>query len=461
VSRNTFEEIKQIVFARRVGNCLSSAEWQKLYTEGDKALPVDHLTSCSQCLDIVNNLLGLPSLSERHPFDAINRDSDQDGPFNSTGSSGQPPKQKQSPTDRSILKKRLEEARQKQFGYRPQEITICVNGWPLVSRRIQSESNTLTVRPQVDEPLESLELLDEKGGLLFHLLIDEECASGNDRDWPNLVLNQFQKVTVSVAWIDDYPEINLEYSDQRVAQPQIAAGGLFEKLSLSWKQLFSMRRLMVATTAAILLLTLGLGLLMADLSRSRTIASLKRELESSRLEREDLARRLAEEQASRRQAEAERARIAKDLEQRPTPIKPETGQEQTQKLAANQSPLTLRLLQGTDDSSTTLLYNTRALIAPIALPRGERTRLKMRLPRYDDTQILFESYQLILSVPGRAPIVTRIPAPASSTDPLFFILEAVIGNTSKLAPKTSAQAQILGIIGQSQVELGRVPLTFE
>src|ERR1051326_2852641 len=86
MAENTFEEIQRIVFATRVGECLSASEWQRLYAEDSRHLPIEHLTSCARCLDTVNRLLGLPLLAERHPFDTINRDSD--GPFNSSTDAG-------------------------------------------------------------------------------------------------------------------------------------------------------------------------------------------------------------------------------------------------------------------------------------------------------------------------------------------------------------------------------------
>jgi hypothetical protein len=465
VSRNTFEEIKQIVFAKKVGDCLSVDGWRQLYAEGSKALPLDHLTSCPQCLDIVNRLLGLPTLNERHPFDTINRDSDNDGTANSTKNKDEAGQDsvKRPDTNKAALRQQLEKARLDQFSDKPEEITLCINGWPFVSRLIQSKSNTLTLRPQIGEPLESLELLDEKGQLLCHFLIDEQCSEGKDEDWRDIILSPHQKVGISITWIDNYPEIYIEYCDKRRGD-SAPAPSLFQKILnrlYNLQGLLSLRNLMLTTTAALLFVSIGLVLLMMEQSRRETITSLQRELEASKFERGDLTRRLADEQARRQTAEAERERIASELEQRRTPAGLPEGEESAQKVAAASSPIKLRLLQGSDDTDATLLFNTRAIMAPIALQRGEQTRIAIRLPRYDENQVLFKSYLIELSIPGQPPVVARLIAPETSTDPLFFILEAVIGNTIKLEPNTKADAFVYGVLGQKRARLGHVPLIFE
>src|SRR5215510_11116774 len=104
MTERVYEDIKRIIFARKIGECRTRDEWRRLYDEGGKDLPVDHLTSCSDCLDMVNELLGLPKLGERNPFDTISRDTGNDDPTDSTGASGgSAPKKEKMSADKSAL----------------------------------------------------------------------------------------------------------------------------------------------------------------------------------------------------------------------------------------------------------------------------------------------------------------------------------------------------------------------
>lgn len=68
-------ELREAIFATRKGECLSRSQLEKLYkkTTSITRSTLNHLVSCPGCLDAVNDLLGMPRLSERNVMDVLGR----------------------------------------------------------------------------------------------------------------------------------------------------------------------------------------------------------------------------------------------------------------------------------------------------------------------------------------------------------------------------------------------------
>lgn len=66
------EELRNYVFSRTTGRCLTYDQYRKLYSK-QALVPtreeIGHLVSCRTCLNLVNALLKMPELKERHPLD--------------------------------------------------------------------------------------------------------------------------------------------------------------------------------------------------------------------------------------------------------------------------------------------------------------------------------------------------------------------------------------------------------
>ena len=69
-------DLRRHIYGRRGGTCLSARQWERLYAAGGAldCATLGHLSSCPVCLDVVNELLGLPLLDERHPIDSLGKD---------------------------------------------------------------------------------------------------------------------------------------------------------------------------------------------------------------------------------------------------------------------------------------------------------------------------------------------------------------------------------------------------
>ena len=84
-------DLRHLIFGSCRGECLSDNELHELYAGGNhEALTtakLAHLVSCAKCLDVVNEMLGLPLLAERYRSDSTERQEPPDD-ANGGGASG-------------------------------------------------------------------------------------------------------------------------------------------------------------------------------------------------------------------------------------------------------------------------------------------------------------------------------------------------------------------------------------
>lgn len=454
---NIINDLKKIIFANKVGKCHSPSQWQQFYKESSNDLPIKHLASCSDCLDIVNRLHSLPMLNERNPFDTIDRDG-SDGnstPFNSSNNASNKASNEIG-QDSSLLLKKLEETRQKRFEYLPQEITFCVNGWPFTSCKVEAGANRFTLRPKLDEELESLEILDERGMLLCHILLSE---NSNESLKQSMEISANQQVNFSILWLEDYPEINLEYSDKRLLNEEVSQHNplkIFSSFIANLQALFSVREFVFAS---IMIMLLVIGLVTVQVFWQRKFQEQEQQLARLNKERQVFQERLTKAETLSQTLEKDLAHIQEEqLKKENTPITPKIELPKVELV----SKIKLALAIAAQNTISNLIYNTRAVMSPILLQRGSQSVFGVRLPKYEEnSQQEFTSYIIKLNLPKEKSFTQEIKLPANSADPAFVSIEVKIYNTNNISANTMAQAVIIGVVGNQQIKVDTIPLKFE
>ncbi|MBK7995748.1 MAG: hypothetical protein IPK14_20925 [Blastocatellia bacterium] len=455
---NIVDELKKIIFAAKIGPCYSQEEWQKFYSGNAKDLPIKHLTSCSKCLDIVNQLHSLPLLNERSPFDVLERDgnnNDDNHDKPNQNNSNSPFSSNKTGSNQALLLKQLEEKRKEHFDYLPQEITFCVNGWPFTSCKVDDQVKLLSLRPNLDEPLESIELLDEKGKLIFHKMFSEEIEQEIKED---IKLNENQQLKFTIIYLNDTPEINLEYTDKRVVKSRVKNSLLASFIS-SFQQSMVFPKLLWATSVVVIMVT---SLAVLQIYWQQKFNKLQQELakinqekstfEDRLIKSETLSRKLSDELAS---VEQQKIEIKPSIIEKPKIISKITKIDVL-------SNIKLALVLATRNTISNLINNTRAVVSPILLTRGTQSSFAVRLPKYEEnSQEEFTSYLVKINLSKEKTLVEKIKLPKTSEDIDFISIEVKLANTNNLQVNTLAQATIIGIIGKQEVEIATLPLKFE
>ncbi|MBN8722116.1 MAG: hypothetical protein J0M03_04225 [Acidobacteria bacterium] len=455
---NIVDELKKIIFAAKIGPCYSQEEWQKFYSGNAKDLPIKHLTSCSKCLDIVNQLHSLPLLNERSPFDVLERDgnnNDDNHDKPNQNNSNSPFSSNKTGSNQALLLKQLEEKRKEHFDYLPQEITFCVNGWPFTSCKVDDQVKLLSLRPNLDEPLESIELLDERGKLIFHKMFSEEITQELKED---IKLNENQQLKFTIIYLNDTPEINLEYTDKRVVKSRVKNSLLASFIS-SFQQSMVFPKLLWATSVVVIMVT---SLAVLQIYWQQKFNKLQQELakinqekstfEDRLIKSETLSRKLSDELAS---VEQQKIEIKPSIIEKPKIISKITKIDVL-------SNIKLALVLATRNTISNLINNTRAVVSPILLTRGTQSSFVVRLPKYEEnSQEEFTSYLVKINLSKEKTLVEKIKLPKTSEDIDFISIEVKLANTNNLQVNTLAQATIIGIIGKQEVEIATLPLKFE
>jgi DNA-directed RNA polymerase specialized sigma24 family protein len=178
-------ELRAEIFQSRQGECFARADLQRLYS-GSEAEAVDveqldHLVSCPVCLDLVNEILGLPLLSQRHPNDTLGNDPGDSGHSSTSGTTGAGPVGNVPAGTKasSTLERRARQRALEVFEHRPQELHIAVNGRLVASQKVYAEVNeqTLELRPEDLAELPSfIEIFSDQGVRM--LLLPVEAVAG-------------------------------------------------------------------------------------------------------------------------------------------------------------------------------------------------------------------------------------------------------------------------------------------
>jgi DNA-directed RNA polymerase specialized sigma24 family protein len=196
-------DLRQRIYQSRRGECLDARAWERLYRDGSAldSATLAHLASCPRCLDIVNELLGLPPLSERHPVDTLGKDTsgkgggggDDDGPEGGRGG-----------TEDKV--RRYRQRAREVFEHRPEQLCVAVNGYLVGSHRVSGRRSEQTLH--VNDAVEFVEVFSEQDVRLLLLQVGEQPPRGPFRHHVRVPLNDGRELETSLSL--NYPTSTLQ-----------------------------------------------------------------------------------------------------------------------------------------------------------------------------------------------------------------------------------------------------------
>ncbi|HEY2976261.1 MAG TPA: sigma-70 family RNA polymerase sigma factor [Pyrinomonadaceae bacterium] len=215
-------ELQEMIFSSRQGQCLSGDQLGELYAAGGETIKspaLAHIVSCVQCLDGVNDLLGLPSLAERNS-DATSDSSapppDLGGPSGPSGASG-------AGGGEGEVGSRLRRRRRETIEHRPQELRIAVNGFFVGGQKIGLPINELTLKLNLEEKISFVEAFSEQGLLLSHFRVTPP-TDGEIEQREEVEFGEGRALEMGVNFDTQWPTLHVVYRDPLVAHLQAEAG---------------------------------------------------------------------------------------------------------------------------------------------------------------------------------------------------------------------------------------------
>jgi DNA-directed RNA polymerase specialized sigma24 family protein len=204
-------ELGQIIFSSCQGDCLSADQLRALY-QRDKTITSErlaHTVSCPRCLDMVNELLGLPPLKERYQMqstDSETRPPDGGGPSTADGGGGL-----------DEVGKRLRHRRRETIEHRPQELQIAVNGFFVSRQKVGLPINELALKLNLEEKISFIEVLSEQGLLLSHFDVTPP-TDGEISQREEVEFEEGRSLETVVSFETQWPTLKVVYRDPLVAQ---------------------------------------------------------------------------------------------------------------------------------------------------------------------------------------------------------------------------------------------------
>jgi len=207
-------DLRQLIFGSCRGDCLSHYELHEMYADGnDDALTtakLAHLVSCAKCLDMANEMLGLPLLAERYRNEATER---QEPPSdaNGGGASGGGPTE---------LGKKLARRLRETHEHKPQELRIAVNGLLVGSMKVSSELSELDLNLAPEDPIEFVEIFSEQGIQLLFFSINS--TDPGYEQWARVELSEGRLLEASYQ-DENGPSLHVLYDDPAANEARASA----------------------------------------------------------------------------------------------------------------------------------------------------------------------------------------------------------------------------------------------
>ncbi len=175
-------KVRQALFLPKNGCCIPSPELNTLYHDSQvlNGTVLVHVVHCANCLDQINQLRGLPTLSERQADNGEGRER----PPQKAGGNGGPPNSSIS----ARTSRRLAARPRDTFEHLPQKLRICVNGIELCEQSITAALNELRLTVNFAEKVTFVEIYSE---LRIRLLFMDVEA------FPDGPMEQTQRVHLS------------------------------------------------------------------------------------------------------------------------------------------------------------------------------------------------------------------------------------------------------------------------
>ncbi|HEY6242466.1 MAG TPA: hypothetical protein VIX17_00890 [Pyrinomonadaceae bacterium] len=204
------EELRQMIFSSRRGDCFTADQLKSLYLPAnDKSVTcveLAHIVSCKTCLDVVNGLLDLMPLSQRHPIATLGRDrkpKDKRG-----GGDGGPSGGGAAVDDLRSIKRHAEET----FDHKPTELYVAVNGYTLGSHKVNAKCNELTLDVNVTEPIDFIEVFSEQQVRLLFANVEDPPA-GPIKQPVSVALSDERRLDATLRFRSPWPSLHISYSD--------------------------------------------------------------------------------------------------------------------------------------------------------------------------------------------------------------------------------------------------------
>jgi RNA polymerase sigma factor (sigma-70 family) len=187
----SIDNLRDIIFAARKGECTPPAELQAIYLEKSVEITtahIAHLVSCRICLDATNQILGLPLLDERHQSESGRATPPTPPTASGGGTSDEPP---------SDVRKRLEKRLRDVAEHKPKQLRVAVNGVIVGATKVNSEDSEFDLHLDHDAPVDFIEVTSEQHiQLLF--VIPPSPANPNGSIWGRLALRDGRELSVRV-----------------------------------------------------------------------------------------------------------------------------------------------------------------------------------------------------------------------------------------------------------------------
>ena len=210
---NFLDELRLMIFDSNSGPCLSRKQLRDLYSVTYNT-PMDcaelaHIVSCPTCLDEVNKILGLPSLSERIPTNMLGRDKRTKGPH------GRGPK---GPGATGITSWRQRARRV--FEHKPQELCVAVNGYVQASQTVNSELSELNLNIDLLEDVSFVEVFSDQKLRLLLLNVDELPPAGPGELGRLLEMSEGRTLSLKLEFRSPRPAVRVAYHDPTFKEVQ-------------------------------------------------------------------------------------------------------------------------------------------------------------------------------------------------------------------------------------------------
>ena len=213
--------LREMIFNSCEGECLSLQELKAVYSESQAdaltTTRLAHIVSCGSCLDSVNSLLSLPLLAQRYQTDPCGS---KEPPDDETGGGAPGGGSKD-------LTKKFGRKLRETLEHKPHELRIAVNGVPVSSFKVSSESSELILNLTPDEPVEFVEVCSEQGVLLLFLSVDPTEAP--DEQWALVELSEAR--SLEACFRNNGPSLHVIYKDPELAEARVGQAQHINNLS--------------------------------------------------------------------------------------------------------------------------------------------------------------------------------------------------------------------------------------
>ncbi len=206
-------ELREMIFNSRRGECLSAIELDEIYTRANPdaltTAKLAHIVSCSDCLDAVNSLLGLPLLAQRHRTETHEP---KDPPADASGGSAS------GDGGAGELSQEFANRLRETHEHKPHELRISVNGSPVSSLKVSSELSELNLNLPTDDTVEFVEIDSEQGKQLLFFSLDPALPHPEQWAWIELSEGRFLEAGFGNA---TDPPLHVVYKDPVPAEAYI------------------------------------------------------------------------------------------------------------------------------------------------------------------------------------------------------------------------------------------------